>query len=161
MNAPSPYLLALHFKYVSKVFTWWALMVLTGIGAPPTRHTTLVPIFLFMSLSLCHYPSVTVLVLLSVLNVPVIITLMTTGTFSRSIGKLFSELRSVSDNLLLHLCGAKLRNHCKISHYKNCDSAPWIINEPHLCKVTHYIFGQYHASIGWLEDGDYYLMHKI
>ena len=32
------------------------------------------------------------------LNVPVLNALMTTGTFSRNVGKLFSELKLVTDN---------------------------------------------------------------
>ena len=36
--------------------------------------------------------------------------LMTTGAFSRNVGKLFSELKFVTDNLPLHLCRSQLRS---------------------------------------------------
>ena len=39
-------------------------------------------------------------------------TLMTTGAFSRNVGKLFSELKLVTDKLL-HLCRSQLRTHWK------------------------------------------------
>ena len=37
------------------------------------------------------------------LNASVVFPLMTTGAFSRNVGKLFSELKLVTDNLSLHL----------------------------------------------------------
>ena len=39
--------------------------------------------------------------------------LMTTGAFSWNVGKLFSELLLVADNLLLHSCRSQLRSHWK------------------------------------------------
>ena len=39
--------------------------------------------------------------------------LMTTGAFNRNVGKLFSELKLVTDNLSLYLCSSQLRSHWK------------------------------------------------
>ena len=47
------------------------------------------------------------------LNAPVVIRVkvMTTGAFSRNVGKFFSELKLVTDNLSLHSCRSQLRSH--------------------------------------------------
>ena len=51
-------------------------------------------------------------------------TLMTTGAFSQNLGKLFSKLKLVTDNLSLYLCS---------SHWKKC---PWVVFW-HLEEHTH------------------------
>ena len=38
-------------------------------------------------------------------------TLMTTGAFSRNVGKLFSKLKFVTDNFSLYVCSSQLRSH--------------------------------------------------
>ena len=45
------------------------------------------------------------------LNPPVVIRAKVTGAFSGNVGKLFSELKLVTDNLSLYLCSSQLRSH--------------------------------------------------
>ena len=42
-------------------------------------------------------------------------TLMTTGAFSRNVGKLFSKLKFVTDNFSLYLCSSQLRSHWRFT----------------------------------------------
>ena len=79
------------------------------------------------------------------LNAPVF-ALMTTGAFSQNVGKLFTEIKLVTENLLLHLCRSQLRSHWKTTictvrpdnvpdKFRTCQGFPCFISKlmfPHI-----------------------------
>ena len=72
-------------------------------------------------------------------------TLMTTGTFSQNVDKLFSKLELVTDNFSLYLCHSQLRSHWKIKKlsHKSLGSSFFCAYIYTFCCV------RYHSSFVW------------